>query len=89
VCIVGVGNCASSLIQGVEFYKNAKEDEKVPGLMNVNLGDIIFMISSSPLPFERGRYEGGTGLSEAIWAFPNNTIKFADVPQLGLRSSVE
>jgi myo-inositol-1-phosphate synthase len=50
VAIVGVGNCASSLIQGVEFYKNAKEDEKVPGLMNVNLGGTIFMISSSPLP---------------------------------------
>jgi myo-inositol-1-phosphate synthase len=85
VAIIGVGNCASSLVQGVEFYKNATEDDFVPGLMHVNLGgyhprDIEFTAA-----FDVNANKVGKDLSEAILAEPNNTIKFADVPQLGAR----
>ena len=85
VAIVGVGNCASSLIQGVEYYKDANEDEFVPGLMHVNLGgyhvrDIEFVAA-----FDVDKTKVGKDLSEAIWAGQNNTIKFADVPSLGVK----
>ena len=87
VAIVGVGNCASSLIQGVEFYKNAKDDERVPGLMHVNLGgyhvrDIEFVAA-----FDVVEGKVGVDLSKAIDAFPNNTYKFADVPKMGVTVS--
>jgi len=85
VAIVGVGNCASSLIQGVEFYKNAKEDEKVPGLMNVNLGGYHIHDIEFSAAFDVVDTKVGLDLSEAINAFPNNTIKFADVPHLGVK----
>jgi myo-inositol-1-phosphate synthase len=85
VAIVGVGNCASSLIQGVEFYKNAKEDEKVPGLMNVNLGGYHIHDIEFSAAFDVVDTKVGLDLSEAIGAFPNNTIKFADVPHLGIK----
>ena len=85
VAIVGVGNCASSLIQGVEFYKNAKEDEKVPGLMNVNLGGYHIHDIEFSAAFDVVDTKVGLDLSEAINAFPNNTIKFADVPHLGIK----
>jgi myo-inositol-1-phosphate synthase len=84
VAIIGVGNCANSLVQGVEYYKNAKDDEKVPGLMHVNLGgyhisDIEF---SAAIDIDADKV--GYDLSEAIWRGQNNTIKFADVPNLGV-----
>ena len=87
VAIVGVGNCASSLIQGVEFYKNAKDKDRVPGLMHVNLGgyhvrDIEFVAA-----FDVVEGKVGVDLSEAIEAFPNNTYKFADVPKMGVTVS--
>ena len=87
VAIVGVGNCASSLIQGVEFYKNAKDEARVPGLMHVNLGgyhvrDIEFVAA-----FDVVEGKVGVDLSEAIYAFPNNTYKFADVPKMGVTVS--
>ncbi len=87
VAIVGVGNCASSLIQGVEFYKNAKDEERVPGLMHVNLGgyhvrDIEFVAA-----FDVVEGKVGVDLSEAIYAFPNNTYRFADVPKMGVTVS--
>jgi len=87
VAIVGVGNCASSLIQGVEFYKNAKDNDRVPGLMHVNLGgyhvrDIEFVAA-----FDVVEGKVGVDLSEAIYAFPNNTYKFADVPKMGVTVS--
>ena len=87
VAIVGVGNCASSLVQGVEFYKNAKDEERVPGLMHVNLGgyhvrDIEFVAA-----FDVVEGKVGVDLSEAIYAFPNNTYKFADVPKMGVTVS--
>lgn len=84
VAIIGVGNCASSLVQGVEFYKNAAEDERIPGLMHVNLGgyhirDIEFTAAIDVVEGKVGR-----DLSEAIFAHPNNTIKFSDVPHTGI-----
>jgi myo-inositol-1-phosphate synthase len=84
VGIIGVGNCASSLVQGVQYYREAADDDFVPGLMHVNLGgyhvrDIEFVAA-----FDIDRAKVGTDLSEAIFAAPNNTIKFSDVPHLGV-----
>ncbi|NIT35925.1 MAG: inositol-3-phosphate synthase [candidate division Zixibacteria bacterium] len=85
VGIIGVGNCASSFVQGVEYYKNAREDEKVPGLMHVNLGgyhvkDIEFVAA-----FDIDRNKVGKDVAEAIYAYPNNTYRFCDVPKLGVK----
>jgi len=84
VAIVGVGNCASSLVQGVEFYKNAKDDEFIPGLMHPRLGgyrirDVVFSAA-----FDIDKNKVGKDLSEAVFTKPNNTIKFSDVPDLGV-----
>ena len=84
VAIVGVGNCASSLIQGRTYYENASDDDLVPGLMHVNLGgyrvaDIDFVAA-----FDIDREKVGKDLSQAIFSGPNNTYKFADVPQTGV-----
>jgi len=85
VAIVGVGNCASALVQGVAFYRDAPADAQVPGLMHVTLGgyhvhDIEFVAA-----FDVDEDKVGRDLSEAIWAGPNNTLRFADVPHLGVR----
>jgi myo-inositol-1-phosphate synthase len=85
VAIIGVGNCASSLVQGVEFYRDATEGEQVPGLMHVDLGgyhprDIEFSAA-----FDVSAAKVGRDLAEAIYAEPNNTIRFADVPPLGVK----
>jgi myo-inositol-1-phosphate synthase len=85
VAIVGVGNCSSSLIQGVQFYKDAKETDTVPGLMHVNLGGYHIRDVEFSAAFDVVDTKVGLDLSEAIWAFPNNTIKFADVPKLNVR----
>ena len=85
VAIVGVGNCASSLVQGVEFYRNAEADEFVPGLMHVNLGGYHVRDVEFSAAFDVVDSKVGADLSEAIFAEPNNTIKFADVPRLGVR----
>ncbi|HEX8373449.1 MAG TPA: inositol-3-phosphate synthase [Chthoniobacterales bacterium] len=85
VAIIGVGNCASSLVQGVHFYRDASEEDFVPGLMHVNLGgwhprDIEFSAA-----FDISAHKVGLDLGEAIYAEPNNTVRFADVPQLGVK----
>jgi myo-inositol-1-phosphate synthase len=85
VAIIGVGNCASSLVQGVQFYREAAAADFVPGLMHVNLGgyhprDIEFTAA-----FDVNADKVGTDLSEAIFAEPNNTVRFADVPHLGVK----
>jgi myo-inositol-1-phosphate synthase len=85
VAIVGVGNCASSLVQGVEFYKNAAEDETVPGLMHVNLGGYHVRDIQFTAAFDINETKVGKDLSEAIFAEPNNTYKFSAVPELGVR----
>lgn len=84
VAIIGVGNCASSFVQGVEFYKNAPEDAEVPGLMHVNLGGYHIRDIEFTAAFDVVKSKVGKDLSEAIWAHPNNTIKFADVPKLNV-----
>jgi len=85
VAIIGVGNCASALVQGVHFYKNAKEDEFVPGLMHVNLGGYHVRDVEFSAAFDVVDTKVGKDLSEAIFSFPNNTYKFADVPKLNVK----
>src|SRR5438874_9870749 len=85
VAIIGVGNCASSLVQGVEFYRNAEPDTFVPGLMHVNLGGYHIRDIEFSAAFDVVDSKVGLDLSEAIFAEPNNTIKFADVPNLDVR----
>lgn len=82
VGIIGVGNCASALIQGVEFYKNAQDDQRVPGLMHVNLGGYHISDIEFTAAFDVVDTKVGKDLSEAIYAFPNNTYHFADVPNM-------
>ncbi len=84
VAIIGVGNCASSLVQGVEFYKNADDTETVPGLMHVRLGGYHISDIEFSAAFDINVTKVGKDLSEAIWAEPNNTYKFSDVPHLGV-----
>ncbi len=84
VAVIGVGNCASALVQGVRFYKDAPDDAFVPGLMHVNLGGYHVSDIEFSAAFDIDRNKVGLDLAEAIWQPPNNTIKFADVPQLGV-----
>jgi myo-inositol-1-phosphate synthase len=80
VAIVGVGNCASSLVQGVEYYQNADESSSVPGLMHVRLGPYHVRDVKFVAAFDVDAKKVGFDLSEAIFASENNTIKIADVP---------
>jgi myo-inositol-1-phosphate synthase len=82
VAIIGVGNCASSLVQGVEYYKNAEEGSEVPGLMHVDLGGFHIRDIEFTAAFDVTITKVGKDLSEAINAYPNNTIQFAEVPHL-------
>ncbi|NJC97421.1 MAG: inositol-3-phosphate synthase [Anaerolineales bacterium] len=82
VAIIGVGNCASSLVQGVQFYKNAKKDEAIPGIMHTQLADYHVRDIEFTLAIDVNATKVGRDLSEAIFAEPNNTYKFADVPKL-------
>jgi len=84
VAIIGVGNCASALVQGVEFYKNAKDGDRVPGLMHVNLGGYHISDIEFSAAFDVVDTKVGKDLSEAIFSFPNNTYHFADVPVLDI-----
>ena len=84
VAIVGAGNCASSLIQGVEYYAKARPEERVPGLMHVDLGPYHVSDVEFSCAFDVDANKVGLDLAEAIWVEPNNTIKFADVPTLGI-----
>jgi myo-inositol-1-phosphate synthase len=84
VAIIGVGNCASSLVQGVEYYRNARPDEFVPGLMHVNLGGYHIGDIEFSAAFDIADTKVGKDLSEAIFAPPNNTYRFANVPHLGV-----
>ncbi len=87
VAIIGVGNCANSLLQGVEFYKDAKPDESVPGLMHVDLGGYHISDIEFTAAFDVVKGKVGVDLAEAIWAHPNDTIKFSDVPKTGVTVS--
>jgi myo-inositol-1-phosphate synthase len=87
VAIIGVGNCANSLLQGVEYYKDAPDDEFVPGLMHVNLGGYHVRDVEFTAAFDVTEEKVGKELSEAIWAHPNDTIKFAEAPKTGVKVS--
>ena len=84
VAIVGVGNCASSLVQGVEYYKDASLTDTVPGLMHVKFGDYHVSDIEFAAAFDVDGKKVGMDLSEAIFASENNTIKISDVPPLGV-----
>jgi myo-inositol-1-phosphate synthase len=84
VAIVGVGNCATSLIQGVEYYKNADPQDAVPGLMHVKFGEYHVSDVEFVAAFDVDAKKVGFDLSEATQASENNTIKIADVPPLGI-----
>src|SRR5437764_4850253 len=84
VAIVGVGNCASSFVQGVQYYRDADPTESVPGLMHVDLGGYHVGDIEFSAAFDIDADKVGKDLSEAIWSGQNNTIKFADVPNLGV-----
>jgi myo-inositol-1-phosphate synthase len=84
VAIVGVGNCAASLVQGVEYYKDADPQARVPGLMHVQLGDYHVRDIEFVAAFDVDGKKVGRDLSEAIVASENNTIKICDVPPLGV-----
>ena len=82
--IVGVGNCASSLIQGIQYYRDATEDEFVPGLMHVRLGDYHISDINVVAAFDVDSNKVGRDVADAIFVEPNNTIKFSDVPTTGI-----
>jgi len=84
VAIVGVGNCASSLVQGVHYYRDAKPDERVPGLMHVQFGDYHVRDVEFVAAFDVDGKKVGLDLADAIGASENNTIKIADVPPTGV-----
>lgn len=85
VAIIGAGNCASSLVQGVQFYKDAKDDDRVPGLMHVNLGGYHISDIEFSAAFDVVDTKVGKDLSEALFSYPNNTFKFCDIPNLGVK----
>lgn len=85
VAIIGVGNCANSLVQGVIYYHDAAPDAFVPGLMHVELGGYHVRDIEFTAAFDVDEEKVGKDLSEAIWAGQNNTIKFSDVPPLGVK----
>ncbi len=85
LAIVGLGNCASSLIQGLEYYKDTRDHEFVPGLMHVNFGGYHIRDIEVVAAFDVNENKVGRDVSEAIYAEPNNTTVFAKVPKLGVK----
>jgi len=85
VAIVGVGNCASSLVQGVHYYRDASPKASVPGLMHVNLGGYHISDIEFVAAFDIDKKKVGLDLSDAIFAGANNTVKFSDVPKMGVK----
>src|SRR6266498_2362167 len=84
VAIVGVGNCASSLVQGVHYYRDAQPGDDVPGLMHIELGGYHVSDLEFVAAFDVDAKKVGRDISEAVFASENNTIRFADVPPLGV-----
>src|SRR2546428_7685743 len=87
VALVGVGNCANSLLQGVEYYKDAPDDQFVPGLMHVNLGGYHVRAVEFTAAFDVTTDTVGKDLADSIWAHPNDTIKFTDVSETAIKVS--
>ncbi|MFL6152497.1 MAG: inositol-3-phosphate synthase, partial [Ornithinibacter sp.] len=84
VAVVGVGNCASSLVQGVHYYRDADPSQTVPGLMHVTFGDYHVRDVEFVAAFDVTTDKVGKDLADAMWAHPNNTIKFAEVKKTGI-----
>ena len=84
VAIVGVGNCANALVQGVTYYQDAPLDAEIPGLMHATVGGYHISDIEFVAAFDVNVAKVGLDLSEAIWVEPNNTIRFAEVPELGV-----
>lgn len=84
VAIIGVGNCASALVQGVHYYADAQNDDDIPGLMHVNLGGYHIRDIEFSAAFDIDVEKVGKDLSEAVWSGQNNTVKFSEVPQIGV-----
>jgi len=87
VAIIGVGNCANSFLQGLTYYKDAKAEEFVPGLMHVDLGGYHISDIEVVAAFDVIKGKVGVDLADAIWAHPNDTIKFDDVPKTAITVS--
>jgi myo-inositol-1-phosphate synthase len=87
VAIIGVGNCASSLIQGVHYYRNVKVGDSVPGLMHISLGGYHINDINFVAGIDIDKNKVGKDLAEAIFTLPNNTVKFTDVPLTGIKVS--
>jgi len=87
VAIIGVGNCACSLVQGVQFYQDADDEARIPGLMHANLGGYYVRDIEFTAAFDVVDTKVGKDLSEGIFAFPNNTCKFAEVPYMDVEIS--
>ena len=84
LAIVGVGNCASALVQGIEYYKDASPEDRVPGLMHVDLGGYHIGDIEVVAAFDVDAKKVGRDVAEAIYSEPNNTVRFADVPPTGV-----
>ncbi|HJU48206.1 MAG TPA: inositol-3-phosphate synthase [Gaiellaceae bacterium] len=84
VALIGVGNCANSFLQGIEYYKNADPASTVPGLMHVDLGGYHISDVEVVAAFDVVKGKVGVDLADAMWAHPNDTIKFSDVPKTGV-----
>ncbi|HSP73992.1 MAG TPA: hypothetical protein VLN26_16575, partial [Gaiellaceae bacterium] len=87
VALIGVGNCANSLLQGLQYYKDAADDRFVPGLMHVNLGGYHISDIEVVAAFDVVKGKVGVDIADAMWAHPNDTIKFAEVPKTGIEVS--
>jgi len=87
VAIIGIGNCANSLLQGLQYYKDAADDHFVPGLMHVNLGGYHIRDIEVVAAFDVVKGKVGEDIADAMWAHPNDTIKFAEVPKTGVKVS--
>jgi len=85
VAIIGVGNCASSLVQGVYYYKDAKEGDQIPGLMHINLGGYHISDIEFVAAIDIDKNKVGKDLATAIYTPPNNTFKFCQVPKTGVK----
>ncbi len=85
VAIIGVGNCASSLVQGVHYYRDAKPGDDIPGIMHVDLGGYHMRDIEFVAAFDIDKNKVGKDLADAIYAKPNNTYRFADVPKTGVK----
>ena len=84
VAIIGVGNCASSFVQGVQYYKDASADDFIPGLMHTVLGGYHVKDINFTAAIDIDSRKVGTDLADAIFSEPNNTLKFSDVPKTGV-----